>query len=158
METSSTNTLLLHSSPSETVAGAAEVGRPGACVAPATGVLTNEKVGRVAGFTVTDVFPKVGSAEVALVVGVAVAVAVFVGTASAVCVNCTESWATVVPTSAVLSALISWVGTGSAPTLQAVKSRAAVSKTSKVCRVDLLENIIVTSVSKWFVCELDANS
>ena len=157
MVTSPSKTLLWQASPSGAVAGAAEVGRPGACVAPVAGVLTNEKVGRAAGSTVADVF-KVGNADVALVVGVTVAVAVFVGAASAVWVNCAESWATVVPTIAVFSALISWVGTGSAPTLQAVKSRAAVSRTSKVCRVDLLENMIVTSVSKWFVCDLDAES
>jgi hypothetical protein len=40
---------------------------------------------------------------------------------------------------------MSIVGAGVAPTLQDVKSRAAVSKVSKVCRVDLLENIVVTS-------------
>jgi len=53
-----------------------------------------------------------------------------------------------VPTIAVFMALISSVGAGVAPTLQDVKSRAAVSKTSINCRVDLLENIIVTSESK----------
>jgi hypothetical protein len=77
---------------------------------------------------------------------VSVGVAVFVGAASAVSVDCKENWAMVVSTIAVLSALISWVGTGAAPTLQDVKSRAAVSKPSKVCRVDLFENIIVTSI------------
>ena len=76
-------------------------------------------------------------------------VVVFVGTARAVCVNCDESWATVVPTSAVLIALTSRVGAGVAPTLQADKSRAAESKPIKVCRVDFLENIIVTSISEW---------
>ena len=75
-----------------------------------------------------------------------------VGIASAVWVNCTASWATVVPTSAVLIALTSRVGAGVAPTLQAVKSRAAVSRLIKVCRVDLLENIIVTSIRKWVKC------
>ncbi len=49
---------------------------------------------------------------------------------------------------AVLSALTSVVGAGVAPTLQAVKNRAAVRSSSSTCRIDLLENIIVTSEIK----------
>jgi hypothetical protein len=41
------------------------------------------------------------------------------------------------------------VGSGVVPPPQAVKSRAAVSKLIKACRVDLLENIVVTSISEW---------
>src|SRR5678810_548220 len=66
MVMSATKILLLQASPSEAVAGAGEVGSAGACVAPATGVLTNDKVGRAAGFTVADgpELPTVGNAKV----------------------------------------------------------------------------------------------
>jgi hypothetical protein len=148
MVTSPSNTRLLHASPSAAVAGTGDVGRTGTCVDPATGVLTNEKVGSAAGSRVGEAPARVGNSTVGMT---CVLVAVFVGAASAVWVDCTESWATVVPTIAVLSALISWVGAAVAPTLQDVKSRAAVSKTSQICRVDLLENIIVTSISEWLI-------
>src|SRR5512134_2706388 len=89
----------------------------------------------------------VGRANVGRSWGVSVGRGVFVGgTASAVCVNCAENCATVVPTIAVLMALTSSVGDGSAPTLQAVSIRAAVSSISRVCRGNLRKNIMVTSI------------
>src|SRR5512139_834224 len=112
---SPSKTALLHASPSDAVTGAADVGRTGACVAPATGVLTKEKVGRAAASTVGDATPdvfRVGNTSVGTDAWVLVGMAVFVGLASAVWVNCTASWATVVPTSAVLIALTSRVGAG----------------------------------------------
>jgi hypothetical protein len=133
------------------VAGAGEVGSAGACVAPATGVLTNDKVGRAAGFTVADgpELPTVGNAKVGSVAGVSVAAGtVLVGAANAVCVSWPESWATVVPTIAVFIALRSRVGAGVAPTLHDVNSKAAANKSSRVCRVELLENINLTSIRK----------
>ncbi len=148
---SPSKTALLHASPSAAVAGAADVGNE-TCVKPATGVLIKETVGRAAASRVGEATPDVSivgkAASVGMDVSVATGTAVFVGTARAVCVNCTESWATVVPTSAVLIALTSRVGAGVAPTLQDVKSRAAASKPIKLCRVDLFENIIVTSISE----------
>ena len=157
---SPSKTALLHASPSAAVAGTADVGRTATCVKPATGVvigvLIKETVGREAAPNVGEATAEVSrvgnDASVDADVCVTTGTGVFVGMDNAVCVNCTESWATVVPTSAVLSALISWVGAGAAPTLQAVISRAAVSKLINACRVVFFENIIVTSISERVKC------
>ena len=88
------------------------------------GVVTNEKVGSAAASTVGDVPDdispaRVGNASVGTDAKVSMEAGVFVGAASAVCVNCPESWATVVPTIAVFTALTSKVGAGVANDPQA---------------------------------------
>ena len=155
MVTSPSKTLLLQASPRDAVAagdGNTTWVKPAAGVLPpVTGVFMKEKVGRAPAFTVGEAAPelsKVGREKVARVVGVEVGVEVLVGTARAVCVNCEESWATVVPTMAVFNAFTSGVGEGAAPTLQDVSRRAAVSMVIRISRVDFLENMIGTSKSK----------
>jgi len=168
MVMSPSKTLLLQASPSEVVA--CEVGNTATGVspvmgvlAPGTGVFTNEKVGRAATSVVGEAAPvfKVGNGTVAR--EVTVAVAVLVGAACAVCVSSTESWATVVPTRAVLKAFTSVVGAGAAPTLQDVNIRAAVSMMIRISRVGFLENMIGTSKNKqkvldWMPSPIEAST
>lgn len=127
----------------DAVVGAANVGR---AVMPVNGVLLNEMVGS-APDVVGEAAPAiVGRAKVGRSTGALVGAGVDVGWAAAVCVNWMESWAIVVPTSAVLTAFTSTVGAGVAPTLQLARIKAVMAKKKTTFRMCFRTNISFTSV------------
>ena len=91
-----------------------------------TGVELNDNVGNV---TAVGSAPEdVGNASVGRATIASVGTDVEVGAARAVWVNCRENCATVVPTIAVLTALISSVGAGVAPGLHDASNSAVVNR------------------------------